>query len=319
MTEKIGALFPGQGSQYVGMGKSAAEQFKIVNDTFEEANSYLGFDLKKIIFEGPDEELKLTANQQPALLTTSISIWRLLQKETSFDPVLVAGHSLGEYSALVAANAFTFEDGVKLAHLRGKAMQETLPVGQGSMAAILGLEVDFVGDICRQASTDTEVVVPANLNSSIQVVISGESSAVQRAIELAKKGGAKRAIPLNVTAPFHSPLMKPAALQMDVALERVTVSTPKIPYISNVDAKLHSMSSGIKERLVEQITAPVLWDSSMKTFLSFGCNRIIEIGPGNVLTNLVRRLEGAPLAESIETAESISQFIKGRGWDGVFR
>lgn len=309
MFDKVGCIFPGQGSQYVGMGKSLSKKFKIVNDTFEEANEFLGFDLKKISFEGPEEELKLTAIQQPAILTTSIAVWRLLQQESPFAPIFVAGHSLGEYTALVSSRTLTFEDGVKLSHFRGLAMQEAVPVGFGSMAAILGLEADFIGDICKQASIDEEVVVPANLNSSIQVVISGDSNAVSRAIDLAKKGGAKRAIPLPVSAPFHSPMMRPAADKMAKALEKIKFHPLQFPYISNVDANLRTDSEGIKNRLVEQITAPVLWESSMKTILSLNCKGILEIGPGNVLTNLFRRLEGAPEVKSVDTLESVSNLL----------
>lgn len=311
MFEKVGCIFPGQGSQYVGMGKTLSGQFKIANDSFEEANSYLGFDIKGIIFEGPEEKLKLTAIQQPAILTTSIAIWRVLQQEREFNPVFVAGHSLGEYSALVASRVLTFEDGVRLSHLRGTAMQEAVPVGCGLMAAILGLETDLVGDICKQASTEGEIVVPANLNSPIQVVISGHSNAVQRAAELAKKGGAKRVIPLPVSAPFHSPLMSPAAEEMKKAFNNIVFHPLQTPYISNVDGNLHEDSDGIKGRLVDQITAPVLWDSSMRTILGLNCNLILEIGPGNVLTNLFRRIEGAPEVKSIDTLESLSSLLRG--------
>ncbi|OGQ33805.1 MAG: [acyl-carrier-protein] S-malonyltransferase [Deltaproteobacteria bacterium RIFCSPHIGHO2_12_FULL_43_9] len=312
MFERVGCVFPGQGSQYIGMGKSLAAQFKIANDSFEESNSYLGFDLKKIIFEGPEEKLKLTAIQQPAILTTSIAIWRVLQQERQFNPIFVAGHSLGEYSALIASEALTFGDGVKLSHLRGTAMQEAVPVGRGLMAAILGLEADCVGDICKQASAEDEIVVPANLNSSLQIVISGDSNAVQRALDLAKKVGAKRAIPLSVSAPFHSPLMKPAAERMKKAFNEIDFHSLKTPYISNVDANLHADSDGIKDRLIEQITAPVLWDSSMRTILGLNCHEILEIGPGNVLTNLFRRLEGAPEVKSLDTLESLLSFVNGK-------
>ena len=251
-------IFPGQGAQYIGMGKELADNFKVARDTFQEADEALKFSISSLCFNGPEEELKLTPNTQPAILTASIAALRVLSSETGINPVLLAGHSLGEYSSLITAQALNFSDAVQIVRLRGKFMQEAVPAGEGTMAAILGLEADEVQDICRQAAQE-EVVSPANFNSSWQIVISGHTEAVSRAVENALERGAKKAVMLAVSAPFHCSLMKPAAEKLKEALQDVPVCDIHIPVISNADAMPYPSKEEIKNLLVKQVNHPVRW------------------------------------------------------------
>jgi len=282
-------IFPGQGSQYPGMGKEIAENFRIAADTFSEADDALGLSISKICFEGPEEDLKLTANTQPAILTVSIAILRVIQTEYPVKPSYLAGHSLGEFSALVAAGAFDFGDAVRIVRARGKFMQEAVPIGVGSMAAILGVEPDILTDICQEAAQG-EVVSPANFNSPGQIVIAGHTGAVNRAVEIAKGRGFRKAMLLPVSAPFHCSLMTPAGEHLSETLEKVRINPLQIPVVTNVEALPNLDGDHVRELLVKQLSAPVLWDKSVMRMLEEGVERFIEVGPGKVLTGLVKRI-----------------------------
>lgn len=285
----VGFVFPGQGSQYVGMGKELAENFPVARRTFEEADEALGFSISGICFAGPEEELKLTQNTQPAILTVSVAALRVLSAETGLHPVILAGHSLGEYAALIAAGAMQFADAVRTVRFRGTFMQEAVPPGQGAMAAIMGLEAPAVEEICRQAAQG-EVVAPANFNSSWQIVISGHAGAVSRAVDGALKAEAKKAVMLAVSAPFHCSLMKPAAEKLAEVLADVPVSPLQVPVVSNADARPYPSHEAIRTLLVKQVDHPVRWEESMGEFVSRGVQAVIEIGPGKVLTGLMKRI-----------------------------
>lgn len=285
----IAFVFPGQGSQYVGMGKELYDQFNIVRDTFNEASEVLGFDLSNLCFEGEQSELSLTTNAQPALLTTSIACLRVLQNETSLKPDYVAGHSLGEYTALVANGTIKLGDAVHTVRKRGEFMQDAVPVGIGSMAAVLGLEKEKVIEICNQVSQNGMIASPANLNAPGQTVISGNKEAVQNASEIAKSEGAKRVVPLDVSAPFHCELMKPAAERLSEVLDKIETSEMNAGLVANYTASVTNDSSRIKELLIKQVTSPVRWFESVETLHNQGCNQFIEIGPKNVLAGLIKR------------------------------
>ena len=282
-------LFPGQGSQKVGMGRALHEAAAEARAVFAEADAALGFGLSKLCFEGPDDQLTLTANAQPAILTVSVAALRVLRARTGLAPSVVAGHSLGEYSALVAAGALRFADAVRLVHLRGKFMQEAVPPGAGAMAAILGLGADDVAAVCREVAGD-EVVSPANLNGGGQVVIAGHKAAVDRACAALKAKGAKRAVPLAVSAPFHCALMRPAAERLGAELARVEFAAPEVPVITNVEATPNQDRTRIAELLARQVTAPVRWEQSVQRLASLGVRRALEVGAGNVLAGLVKRI-----------------------------
>ncbi len=282
-------LFPGQGSQRVGMGRDLALAFPVAKQTYEEADDVLGFSLSKLCFEGPEDELTLTKHTQPAILTTSIAVFRALsEKGLAFD--VVAGHSLGEWSALVAAGALPLRDAVRLTHLRGQYMQDAVPVGQGAMAAIMGLDAAQIRSVCEQASQPGEPVEPANLNGAGQIVISGHANAVERALPAAKSAGAKRAVKLAVSAPFHCSLMKPAAIQLAAALADVKLVEPRVPVVANVTAEPTRDPARIKQLLVEQVTAPVRWEESIQAIAKSGVTRAYELGSGSVLKGLVKRI-----------------------------
>ena len=282
-------LFPGQGSQRVGMGRDLAHVHAVARRTFEEADEVLGFSLSKLCFEGPEDDLTLTKHTQPAILTNSIAVFRVLeQRGLRFD--LVAGHSLGEWSALVAAGALPLRDAVRLTHLRGQYMQEAVPVGQGAMAAIIGLSLDKLRDLCAQASAPGEPVEPANLNGAGQIVVSGHAAAVDRAVAQAKPAGAKLAKKLDVSAPFHCSLMKPAQQRLAAALADVAIATPSVPVVANVTAEPERDPARIKQLLVEQVTAPVRWEESVQYIAKAGATRAYELGSGAVLKGMVKRI-----------------------------
>lgn len=292
-------VFPGQGSQYAGMGKDLAGNFKVAADTFAEADEALGFKISDLCFSGPEEDLKLTANTQPAILTTSVAALRVVKSETGITPDFLAGHSLGEFSALVASGALQLSDAVRTVRLRGKFMQEAVPVGLGAMAAILSVESDVLAEICREAEQG-EVVAPANFNSPGQIVIAGHATAVNRAIEIAKGRGFRKAMLLPVSAPFHSALMVPAGVRLAEVLQDVTVSDMTIPVVTNVEALPNNDKSRVKELLVAQVSAPVKWEDSVREMVSLGVSSFIEIGPGKVLSGLVKRIDKEVVTANVE-------------------
>ena len=297
-------IFPGQGSQYPGMGKELAENFRVAADTFVEADDSLGFNLSRICFEGSEEELKLTANTQPAILTVSIAILRVIRSETSITSAYLAGHSLGEFSALVAAGALSFKDAVRTVRARGSYMQDAVPVGVGTMAAILGVEPDILADICREAAQG-EIVAPANFNSPGQIVIAGHVGAVGRAIDIAKGRGFRKAMLLPVSAPFHSTLMCPAGVRLAESLEEVQVHPLQIPVVTNVEASPNMDCARVKELLVRQVSAPVLWEASVLRMVDEGVGRFLEIGPGKVLSGLVKRITKNAETSNVEDSTSL--------------
>jgi len=301
---KVAFIFPGQGSQYPGMGRELAQSFASAREVFEEADAALGFAISKLCFEGPAEELQLTANTQPAILTVSVAAARVL-REKGISADYVAGHSLGEYSALVAAGALSLSDAVRLVRKRGQYMQEAVPVGQGAMAAILGMDSAALDEVCREAAQG-EVVSPANLNSPGQVVIAGSASAVARAVELAKGRGAKRAIMLNVSAPFHCALMKPAQDRLSLDLDATEVLDPKVPLVNNVGAQVVTSASVVREGLKQQVTSTVRWEESIRLLRSEGVDLFVEVGPGKVLSGLVRQIDRAAECLRIEDSATLN-------------
>lgn len=300
---RLAFIFPGQGSQYAGMGKELAEAFPSAQAVFEEADRALGFPLSRLCFEGPEEELKLTANTQPAILTCSVAAGRVLE-EKGVRPDYVAGHSLGEYSALVAAGCLSLADAVATVRRRGEFMQQAVPASQGAMAAILGLTSAQVEELCQQAAQG-EVVSPANLNSPGQVVISGHAAAVERAMEAAKAAGAKRALRLPVSAPFHCALMEPAVAPLAGVLEKIRFSDLRIPLVSNVDADLVRTAGEARSALLRQVPAPVRWEESMRKLLALGCDVFVEVGPGKVLSGLLRQIDRSVTTLNVEDLSSL--------------
>ena len=284
----IAIIFPGQGSQKVGMGKALADAFPICRDTFAEADAALGESLSRICFEGPQDLLTLTQNAQPAILAVSIAAYRLLASH-GVSPAFVAGHSLGEYSANVAAGTFSFAEALKIVRRRGRYMQEAVPVGAGAMSAILGLDADQVAQACEEAAHG-EVVSPANLNGGGQVVIAGAAAAVARAGECAKALGAKRVIPLPVSAPFHCALMKPAQDRLAPELRALDVHAPRVPIVANVDAEPRCDGKSAIEALVAQVSSPVRWEAVVRRLASEGVTTYVEVGPGTVLSGLVKKI-----------------------------
>lgn len=287
---KFAIAFPGQGSQSVGMLAELAETYPIIKETFAEASAVLGYDLFELVIQGPAEELNKTWKTQPALLTSSVALWRLWQSQGGATPVVMAGHSLGEYSALVCAGALNFADAVKLVELRGQAMQRAVPEGTGAMAAIIGLDNESIAANCEKAAQG-QVVSPVNYNSPGQVVIAGHKEAVERANVLMKESGAKRALPLPVSVPSHCALMKPAADELAVALEQLDVKAPVIPVINNVDVVSETDPVAIKKALIRQLYSPVRWTETVEKMANDDVTFEIEMGPGKVLTGLVKRID----------------------------
>lgn len=284
----LACVFPGQGSQFVGMGKDFYSADAEVRALYQTANEALGYDLQKICFEGPEDELRLTQHTQPAILVHSIAAWTLLRKRGIY-PTLLAGHSLGEYAALVAAGALTFTDAVRLVHRRGTFMQEAVPAGQGSMAAMLGMSRQAVEALCQEFAGEG-VLQPANYNAPGQIVIAGHTAAVQAAVQAVKTRRLGRSIPLKVSAPFHCALLRPAADRLADALRQVTIQPFHFPVISNVTATPHPSPEAAKARLIEQVCAPVRWEDSMCYAVEQGCAALLEIGPGTVLSAMMRRI-----------------------------
>ncbi|MGA7909145.1 MAG: ACP S-malonyltransferase [Candidatus Sulfotelmatobacter sp.] len=311
MTEtknEIAFLFPGQGSQAVGMGKDLAEQYPIARKTFDEADDALGYKLSQICFDGPEEQLRLTEITQPAILTASIAALRVLETQIP-RPALVAGHSLGEYSAHVASGTMTFADAVRTVRNRGKYMQEAVPVGVGAMAAILGMEFEKVAAVCQEAAQG-QVCDPANINSPEQVVISGNTAAVERAAKLADERGAKRAKLLPVSAPFHCSLMKPAQDRLEVDLNALPMQKPVYPVACNVDAELVTEQLRARETLVRQVTGSVKWEQCMRLLIGKGVQVFVEIGPGKVLCGLMRQIDRSRTCVNVGDAASLGKTLE---------
>lgn len=294
----IGFIFPGQGSQAVGMGKALAEAFDVCRDTFAEADAALGEPLSRLIFEGPENELRLTENTQPAILTVSVAACRLLASR-GFEPAFVAGHSLGEYSAHVCAGTFDFADAVQIVRRRGRFMQEAVPIGRGAMAAVMGLDPALVAQACEEAAQG-EVVSPANMNMPGQVVIAGTTEAVTRAGERAKALGARRVVPLPVSAPFHCALMKPAEERLAPELRGLAARDPRVPVVANVDAEPKRDAASSIEALVRQVSSPVRWEDVMRRLASEGVRKYVEVGPGTVLCGLGRNIDRDAVFANLE-------------------
>lgn len=306
-------IFPGQGSQAVGMGKELADAFGVAREVFEEVNEALGQNLSKLMWEGPQDELTLTANAQPAIMAVSIAVMRVLEKEGSFGIAdkasFVAGHSLGEYSALAATGAFTLSDTARLLKLRGQAMQRAVPVGKGAMAALLGLEYDAAAEVAAEAAQG-EICTAANDNGGGQVVVSGDKAAVERAIEVAKGKGAKRSMLLPVSAPFHCALMKPAADEMAEALSKADIKTPSVALVANVTASRVADPATIRELLVEQVTGMVRWRESVLYMEAQGVTNFVEIGAGKALSGMVKRIAQEPVIANVGTPADVEAFLK---------
>jgi [acyl-carrier-protein] S-malonyltransferase len=305
---KLAFLFPGQASQYPGMGRELAANHPSARSVFDEADRALGFSISELCFNGTEESLKLTANTQPAILTVSVAAYRVLE-EHGIQPAFVAGHSLGEFSALVAAGGLEFSDAVRLVRHRGEYMQSAVPEGVGAMAAILGLAPAQVAGICRQAA-DGQVVAPANLNSPEQTVISGHAEAVKRAVELASAGGAKRAVILPVSAPFHSSLMQPAAVRLETDLRATEFHTLRVPLVNNADAELTTSGEEAREGLIRQVTLPVRWEESIRELIDQGVNTFVEVGPGRVLTGLLRQIDRSIHVFNVEDEKSLRSTLE---------
>jgi [acyl-carrier-protein] S-malonyltransferase len=312
----LSLVFPGQGAQKVGMGKELAARFAICRETFEEADAALGESLSTLCFEGPEDRLMLTENTQPAILAMSVAVWRLVQSR-GIDASLAAGHSLGEYSAHVAAGTLSYADALRTVRRRGRYMQEAVPVGEGAMAAILGLDRDGVSRACAEVGAETgRVVSPANLNAPGQIVIAGHTDAVALAGERAKAFGAKRAIPLAVSAPFHCALMKPAEERLAPELRALHVADPRIPVVANVDAEPRRTSGASIEALVRQVSSPVQWEDVVKRLVAEGVTTCVELGPGSVLAGLIKKIDRSVKVLSIEDIDSFASAIEQLGDHG---
>jgi [acyl-carrier-protein] S-malonyltransferase len=308
MANSLAFIFPGQGSQSVGMGKDLAAQHPVAKHTFDEADEALGYKLSQLCFEGPEEQLRLTEITQPAILTASVAAWRVLN-EKGLKPAFVAGHSLGEYSAHVAAGTLSFADAVRTVRSRGKYMQEAVPVGVGAMAAILGMHLDRVNEVCSEAAQG-EVCQAANINSGDQIVISGNTAAVERAAKLATERGAKRAVMLPVSAPFHCALMKSAQDRLVADLNAITFTKPAVPVACNVDATLVSDPDASRDALVRQVTGAVKWEQSMHLLMARGAEHFVEVGPGKVLCGLMRQIDRSKAATNVGDEASLQKTLE---------
>ncbi|HWR16921.1 MAG TPA: ACP S-malonyltransferase [Terriglobales bacterium] len=305
MTNPIAFLFPGQGSQAVTMGKELASLYPVAQETFDEADAALGYKLSQLCFEGPEDKLKMTEVTQPAILTVSVAAFRVLES-MGIEPQYVAGHSLGEYSAHVAAGTLSFQDAVKTVRNRGKYMQEAVPFGVGAMAAILALPLETIQEVCAEAAQG-EVCEPANINSPDQVVISGNKAAVERAAEMCKAKGAKRAVMLPVSAPFHCALMQPAQDRLAADLNALTFNPMEVPLVTNVDARLIQSPDEARDGLIRQVTGAVQWDRSMRLLIEKGVSTFVEIGPGKVLCGLMRQIDRSKTCFNVEDEASLQK------------
>lgn len=307
---KIALLFPGQGSQKIGMGKDIHENFEAARRVYEEASDALKMNIAKLCFEGPESELIRTENTQPAVLVTSIALLRAIEGETGVRPAIAAGHSLGEYSAIVAAKGLDLGDAARIVRLRGRFMQEAVPEGEGGMAAIIGMDTEKVEELCRDAAVETgKIVVASNYNSPEQVAISGHTEAVGRARELAEQRGAKRVVPLRVSAPFHSPLMKPAAQKLEPELKKLPFRDTVCPIPSNVDTEPHSRGADFAALLARQVLEPVRWTGCMKRLREHDVELAVEVGPGKALTGLLRNIDGEIKITNVEDMQSLKKAI----------
>jgi [acyl-carrier-protein] S-malonyltransferase len=304
----IALLFPGQASQHMGMGRDLHDKFASARHVFEEADAALGFAISKLCFEGPEEALKQTENTQPAILTVSVAAYRVLEEKGTV-PDYVAGHSLGEYSALVAAGALKFADGVRLVRNRGLYMQQAVPSGAGAMAAILGLAPALVAEICKKAA-GSDLVAPANMNSPEQTVISGSAAAVKRAVEIASASGAKRAVMLPVSAPFHCELMKPAETQLEADLLKTDFHPLRFPLVTNVDAEVITTGEEAREALIRQVCQPVRWEESIRELVDRGVSAFVEVGPGHVLSGLLRQIDRSVHCFNVEDEASLATTLE---------
>ena len=308
----IAFLFPGQGSQYIGMGADFCAEFAVASQTFEEASDALGIDVAKLCFEGEAATLALTANAQPAILTTSVAALRVVLEETEIKPDLLAGHSLGEFTALVASGCVRFRDAVRIVRKRGEFMQEAVPPGVGRMAAVLGLTSQEVSELCAGVAGEKAVVSPANFNSPTQTVISGEAGAVEAVSRIAKEKGARRVVELEVSAPFHCSLMEPAALRLREVIAKVDLHPMKYPVVTNIEATANSDPARVEDILVEQVVSPVRWAESLEFIKNFGVSEFFEIGPSKVLSGLVKRTLRDVSCASIEKPDELHH-IKADG------
>lgn len=306
---KTAFVFPGQGAQKVGMVKDLYDNYPVVKELFEEADDALHFSLTKLIFEGPDEELMKTSNTQPAILTASTACCRVLQQE-GLTPDIAAGHSLGEYSALVAAGSLSFADAVRTVRLRGQFMQEAVPLGEGAMAAILGLDEEKIKEICAQVSSQGGVVQAVNFNCPGQTVIAGSAKVVETAADAMKAAGARRAVMLHVSAPFHSTLMEPAARRLAEVLDTITIQDAQIPVVANVNGQMETKAADIKEALVKQAASPVLWIDCTHTMQQFGAETFVEVGPGKTICGFNRKIDRKIHSENVEDIPSLQKTLE---------
>ncbi|MFS1513236.1 ACP S-malonyltransferase [Chengkuizengella sp. SCS-71B] len=304
---KIAFVFPGQGAQTVGMGLDVYEQHEGARQIYDKADEILGFKLTDLIFKGPEGELKLTYNTQPALLTTSVALYEVF-KEAGVRPDFVAGHSLGEYSALVSARVLSFEDALKTVRLRGEFMDQAVPKGKGTMAAVLGLGRERLEDLCKEVSQNVGLVEMANINCPGQIVISGTTEGVQEIVEKGKEAGAKRVLPLEVSGPFHSTLMKDAADKLALTLDEITLNNPQVPVVANVTASMVTQPKEIQKLLVDQVCAPVQWEDSINYLLEQGVDTFFEVGSGKVLAGLIKKINRKVKVFSINDMKSIADF-----------
>jgi [acyl-carrier-protein] S-malonyltransferase len=301
-------VFPGQGSQYAGMGRDVAEKYPAARRVFDDIDRALGFSISKLCFEGPEDQLKLTENTQPAILAVSSAIHAVLEERGATRRDLVAGHSLGEYSAIVSVGGMTPANAAKIVRSRGKFMQEAVPVGSGGMAALIGATVEQAREICEEAANG-EIVSVANINAPGQIVIAGTKAAIDRAIDIAKKKGVRRALPLPVSAPFHSALMKPAEEKLKPILDEAPIHDLWVALVSNVDASPIGTATAVRNALVRQVASPVRWVESVQKMISMGVRRFVEVGPGNVLTGLIKRIDSSVDLANVSDVESIERFV----------